>query len=230
MFAKCLKFVCIKVVFLPHPTDPCPPQKKLASTSLGASWTSVTSSASVASVASVASLEFGGTGMDTISSRCPNITSATLRFVKIWRKDRDLWIPCTILHNSLQGSTWTRSRDHRCRHRRNRRPPLPTSPSPVWRKTWIHFKTRVFDPLVILPRLLLKHSVLVMASLLVQQEIDPQIHGAGLQHHSSDAIKFVHMFRHALKHQVASKVFHPKTESRHLLLFPLLYGLSIMRV
>lgn len=92
------------------------------------------------------------------------------------------------MHSFLPKSTWTRSRDHQCRHRRNRRPPLPTSPSPVRR----YLVTRVFDPLVILPRLLLKHSILAIASRLVQQEIDPQIHGADLQHCSSDAIRCVH--------------------------------------
>lgn len=82
MFAKCLKFVCIKVVFLPHPADPCH-KKTLASTSLGASCTSVTSSASVTSVASVASLEFGGTWIAPSrfsSSRCNSV-----RFETIWR-------------------------------------------------------------------------------------------------------------------------------------------------
>lgn len=105
------------------------------------------------------------------------------------------------MHSSLPNSTWTRSRDHQCWHRRIRRPPLPTSPSPVRR----YLVTRVFDPLVILPRLLLKHSILAIASRLVQQEIDPQIHGADLQHCSSDAIRCVHYVSPCFEVPMASK-------------------------
>ena len=92
MFAMCLKFVCIKVVFLPHPADPCH-KKKLASTSLGASCTSVTSSASVASVASVASLEFGGTwiapsrffGSPNVATSFSSSRCNSVRFETVWR-------------------------------------------------------------------------------------------------------------------------------------------------